>query len=361
MDRTHSLSDLFDDVLSKNKSEEQSGIPNPSLLLSTNNYVKINVYAARFNKKERTSNFVMNLLDKGDMFNDFYQGFKDFCKDFSSSECVEYDAFSDDYSSDNYSYLSKDKMNNEWDNLFLLLQKNDEYISYCKHLEKIIETTLSIVEYETSSNMYYAIRLQKPNPLNLMFKGKKKVLSCLYSNSVYTKRLEKNSIVIMDTHNIDCVVKVCKNSPYLPEFYVFNKSCFRAIFNYDEYLKNISVDFFNQLKSGKKTLPFLGTSPILEKNLDCIFDKIECKYVYNALSKISNDDTYLNQIVQTSAKDLKISLIKNCKANNQGKGEFSEDDFDNDFIKITPKNIKKVLNAIALKYKFNFFINKAVS
>lgn len=173
MDRTHSLSDLFGDVLRKDKSEEQSSISNPSFDISTNNYVKINVYAVRFHKKERASNFVMNLLDKGDMFNDFYKGFIDFCKDFSTSECVDYDAFSDDDSSDNYSFLPKDKMNKEWDNLFLLLQKNDDYISYSKHLDKIFETTLSIVEYETSSNLYYAIRFQKPNPLNLMYKGKK--------------------------------------------------------------------------------------------------------------------------------------------------------------------------------------------
>ena len=359
MDRTHSLSDLFDDVLSKNKSEEQGRISNPSFDISTKICVKINLYAVRFHKKERASNFVMNLLDKGDMFNDFYKGFIDFCQDFSTSECVDYDAFSDDYSSDNYSFLPKDKMNKEWDNLFLLLQKNDEYISYSKHLDKIFETTLSIVEYETSSNLYYAIRFQKPNPLNLMYKGKKE--SHLYSNNAKTTRIKNNSIVIMDTHNIDCVVKVSKNSPNLPEFYVFNKTCFRSIFNYDEYLKTISFEFCKNLKLGFITLPFLGSGSILKNNLDCIIGKIECKYVYNALSKISNNDTYLNQIVQTSAKDLKLSLIKNCKANNQGKGEFSEDDFDNDFIKITPKNIKKVLNAIALKYKFNFFINKAVS
>lgn len=355
MDLSHSLKELFDPVTTKVSFEEQRKNSSEYLNNPANNSIKINLYLVRFNKNKRNSNFVMEVVDEGDLCNDFCNGFKSFCKEYSSYDCVDIDPFSKDIELNNYSFISYDNMNNEWDNLFKLIKENR--IVFRDNKTKISEINLSIVKYELCNSLYYAIRLQNPNlpkcytSIDLYFTDKESI-----------KKFDTKSFFFMDTSKIDCIVKVSKLAKHEPEFYIFSQDNFNKIFNYNEFLKKESINFISKLKKNNIYLPFLGQGELLKNNLDFLSKSIEkYKIVYVALSKVSRNEDYLNVIINTPAKALKTSLLANIKANTRGEGCFTNEDFEDDCIKITDHNLKKVLKMLSLNYKYNFFTNKAIS
>ena len=117
---------------------------------------------------------------------------------------------------------------------------------------------------------------------------------------------------------------------------------FIKAFNYYEHLKNLVKDNISQIEEWN----FLASKEI-------IIDKIDNKYVYIPLSKIITDAEYLDCMKRVNIHELKNRLIE------KSGGKFTESDFEEDKLRVTPHNLQDVVKMISREFKYNFFTDMA--
>lgn len=130
--------------------------------------------------------------------------------------------------------------------------------------------------------------------------------------------------------------------PLSESVYLFNKKLFKKFFDYDDFVK----------ENVRKNINVIDRWKFIEP-ADLIKEKCEQKNVYRNLAKVFEDEEYLSQIEKTSPKQLKRSLLKNCPKN------FNDDDFRDDYLVATERNLEQVMKMLAKEFKFNFFTNHA--
>lgn len=288
---------------------------------------KINIYSLKHSLRKQSENFSVCLPDN--MNKTLLDDMCEYLSAFSQSQCKRFDPVgkSDDSA---YEFLPYEDIADKWKHIDELIatsrlfKEDNELVPFCN---------LSVCELEYGGATYYLCAQQLSS--ERFFKKKKVIMSA--NDSL---QIKPNKKVFLFGCNIDFIVRGAK-----PEdrcVFVFERKNFISLFNYYEYLQADVKKHGNEIE----TWSFLSSSQL-------IIDKIGQKNVYRSLAKVFSDKEYVAQINGTKAADLKHTLLE------RSGGNFDEADFEGDTIKVTPKNIDKVMKMLAKGFKYNFFANRA--
>lgn len=288
---------------------------------------KINIYSLKHSLRKQSENFSVCLPDN---MNEALLGeMCEYLSDFSQSQCKRFDPIgkSDDSV---YEFLPYEDIADKWKHI-------DELIAasrlFAENNELVPSCNLSVCELEYGEKTYYLCAQQLSS--ERFFKKKKVIMS---TNDLL--QIKANKKVFLFGCNIDFIVRGATTEDRC--VFVFDRKKFISLFNYYEYLQADVKKHSSEIE----TWGFLSSSQL-------IIDKIGQKNVYRSLAKVFSDKEYVAQINETKAADLKHTLLE------RSGGKFDETDFDGDTIKVTSKNIDKVMKMLAKGFKYNFFANRA--
>lgn len=314
-----------------NESLEKANIIKESVILSNiddvikNGEFNFNILKYKHSKKE--DNFAIKLPFSQNMIKEILQNIKALkCEETS---LIPYDPLHENKVGE-YQYLILDKIDHKFQEVCKLLKEVAVLNKKSEHDAGSINLLISDFTYKDKE--YYLGSLQIP--ANRLLKGKSAYEiddseNCFNSYEVGKKPLfqEEAKLKKIDIGNFialkfytDFIVEKSDENAVV---YIFNRKNFDSVFNYTEDLKKLVADNTTTIKSWT----FL-------KNTEFILDKITSKYVYEPLSKIISDASYLESMKKIKDLELKKRLLK--KSNNA----FSEDDFEGTSLKL-PKKIQK--------------------
>lgn len=290
---------------------------------------KINITLLKYMKKGKDNNFAISLPDN--LNKTLLSQICNYLKNFQGKSCHIFDPVGKD-DDEKYEYIDLCNLQEQWKYVKQLidgaeLYKDKSMLAPC--------ATLSITELslEQSEYTYYLGRQQTAIEKYL---ERHKVL--MSSNDELQDK--SNNKVFLFSCDVDFIVREDKDgNGYI---FILDRKMFCKIFNYDEEMKIRARQDVGKIKKWK----FL-------KSPDLIYKKIGQKNVYHRLAKVFSDPVYMEQIAKTPAADLKRNLL------DRSDGNFDECDFDGDLIKVTDKNIDKVMKMIAKGFRYNFFANRA--
>ncbi len=248
------------------------------------------------------------------------------CK-FHNAKCVDFDPINT--IEETYELLPFEKIKTTWENIEKAIN-NSVGFKNKESKEKAKIANLLAVELTYNGIKYFLCSKQKP--IIQLFKGK--TAFCEANDKL--KEIPIDNFYVL-SFNIDFIVPCDKSG-----IFIFNKKNFISFFNYDEYLKENVEKRINIIDDWK----FISS-------LDIVKECVSQKNVYKNLSKVFDDDEYLQQIKNIDSKTLKKRLLEKSEAS------FSEADFDKTKLKITKSNLDKVMKMLGKGFKYNFFSDKA--
>lgn len=287
----------------------------------------INVYAVRYAHKNKTENFAVALPD-----NLNWQLRSDFCENIVKyKECreVRFNPTVDGVEDGTYEFIDLTNIQEECQQLFDLLNNFFDYRG--ENRKKVPLSNLYICELDFEGKKYFLCSRQIDKSDKIL-KGK----VILFSNEdELDMRLPKDVFVLSPNTGFIIV-------PDEKKILIFDKKSFLAVFNYDNYQKEMV----------QKNITILKQWTFIE-NVDIIERKVEQKNVYRNLAKIFTDKKYLEQMKHTSPDTLKQNLLKRSPDN------FKETDFQGDKLIVTDKNLQTVMKMLSKGFNYNFFTDVA--
>ncbi len=290
----------------------------------------INIALLKYHHRKQEENFAITLPGNlnSDFLSDILTSLESFCCDKTSHPFDPVGKSEDD----TYEYINLSNIQDQWSYIKELIVDAE---TYKEKSELAPSASLSITKLsiEGSSFTYHLGKQQTPT--EKLLKRNRVLMS---SNDKLEDK--SNNKVFLFCCDVDFIVQEDKDgNGYV---FILDRKNFCKIFNYDEEMKAQAKANVKKIDSWE----FLS-SP------DLIYDKINQKNVYHRLAKIFSDPIYLEQIEKTSPADLKKNLLE------RSDGKFGGSDFDGNQIKLTNKNLDKVMKMIAKGFRYNFFANKA--
>lgn len=290
----------------------------------------INVYAVYYGQKEKEKkNFAVALPGT---FNEDWIG--DFCENiikYKNANEVEFNSTSDGLDDDTYEYVQLDKLKDKYDEINALICMARDYCG--ENRKKVPYANLFVCKLNYENSEYLLCAKQRENS-DKLFRGKR----IFMSQQDELKRLNSKEIFAMSCYS-GFIVDTSEN-----KVLIFDKKSFQDVFKYDDLQKEIV----------KEKISIIDGWGFLESP-EVIKEKCEQKNVYRNLIKVFMDEQYLGQMKSIEPAQLKENLLRNCP------NDFSEDDFKEEKLMVTAKNLAKVMKMLAKGFRYNFFTNTAES
>lgn len=285
---------------------------------------KINVYAVKNVHRPVADSYAVALPSNQNKV--FLHEYCDTLNIFSTCNCVKYDAI--EHKENTYEYIELSSLKDIWEKFENLL--NSDSLRRNNYEDFVSEINLTLCELVLEGKKYYLGTLQEKSEKT--FKGK----FPLFADEGKLALISPKKMITL-TLKVDFVVST--NDGII---YILNRKNFQKIFNYYEILKKHVIEKSNVIDAWT----FI-------ENSDFIKEKLDTGYVYKSLSKIIDDNNYLEDIKNTKPKTLKKRLLE------KSSGVFTEEDFKNNKLQINRSNMEKIIKMISKGFKYNFFTDKA--
>lgn len=303
---------------------------------------KFNFNILKYKHTKKDENFAIKLPFSQEMITETLKNVK--MMNSEEVSLIPYDPLHENKPNE-YQYLALNKIQHKFQEVLKLLAEVKVLNKKSEYDAGSINLLLS--DFDFKDKKYYLGSLQIP--ANRLLKGKRAYEiddnnDCydafevgkkpLFEEEAKLKKIELGNFIAIK-FNTDFIVEISDEDAMI---YIFNRKNFDSVFNYTEDLKNLVSNNTETIKSWT----FL-------ENTQYILDKISAKYVYEPLSKIISDERYLDSIKKIDNAELKNRLLS--KSNNA----FIEADFEEDKLKVTKANSKKIIKMISKGFKYNFF------
>ena len=281
--------------------------------------------------KLNTDKYNFSIALPGDTPIDFFEEVCACLRDFSDYEAFSYDPL--ESREIGYECLYEDTL---YDKIQIFAKMNYEADELnAINAYSLRKANMLICELTYNTKKYYLFMQQVPS--DRVFKGKKEFV--IGDGKIVNMHNSKGFVLSFVIGFIWEFSDEKKNSM----MYVFDRTYFSKIFDYEEHLKKI----VEEKSSVIEELPFLNNSSVL-------MEKLAQKNVYRSFAKIINDEDYIRAMNETPAQTLKQRLLEKSNSN------FKPEDFDeNDELIVTNESYKKIVKMICKGFKYNFFQDRA--
>ena len=310
----------------------ENGVNLNEILLETQSICengKINITLLKYLHKGREKNFALSLPDN--LNPDFLKGFCISLSSFQDKSSHIFDPIGKE-DDETYEYIDLSNIQEQW---AYIKQMIKEAALYKEKSELAPSASLSITEISIGDSTYTYYLGGKQTPLDKYLRRHHVIMS---ANDQLEDR--GNDKVFLFSCDVDFVIR--EDNTGRGYAFALNRENFCKIFNYDEEMKAKATRDIEKVKKWE----FLCST-------DLIYKRINQKNVYHRLAKVFSDPVYMDQIEKTPAATLKRNLLE------RSDGNFDENDFEGDLIKLTDKNLEKVMKMIAKGFRYNFFANRA--
>ena len=288
----------------------------------------INVYAVRYNQRDKTDNVAVAL--PGNLNFDFRHDFCENIIQYEDAQEVAFNPTSNGLEDGTYEYIPLSNVREKWDVFANLL---DDSLNYhgAENRKKVAHSNLYIGTLVYNNQTYYLCAKQG-NSSDRLLQGK-----CVFmTHQDELVKASPDEVFLMSSY-VGFVV-----DPVEEKVLIFDKKAFQAVFKYDDYQK----------EDVQRKISIVDQWSFLE-SANVIKERCAQKNVYRNLARIFADQEYLEQIQRTTPAQLKNNLLTNSPQN------FKEDDFQGEQLIVTTRNLNTVMKMLAKGFKFNFFTNNA--
>lgn len=256
----------------------------------------INVYAVRYNQRDKTDNVAVAL--PGNLNFDFRHDFCENIIQYEDAQEVAFNPTSNGLEDGTYEYIPLSNVREKWDVFENLL---DDSLNYhgAENRKKVAHSNLYIGALVYNNQTYYLCAKQG-NSSDRLLQGK-----CVFmTHQDELVKASPDEVFLMSSY-VGFVV-----DPIEEKVLIFDKKAFQAVFKYDDYQK----------EDVQRKISIVDQWSFLE-SANVIKERCAQKNVYRNLARIFADQEYMEQIQRTTPAQLKNNLLTNSPQN------FTEDDF----------------------------------
>lgn len=230
-------------------------------------------------------------------------------------------------------YLPLEEVEKSWEKInnkvqFITGSQNIMFKKEDKNYNILINMVASYIDNKENKRMYFISK--QTNNGNYYNKA------AFYRENKNMKKVDLSKCYFL-REEIDCIV-------YDNIVIIFNEKNFENIFNYDKILKEKAIKYKCEVKKWKFVKDIKEFSSDIENT----------KYVYRCIAKISDDIDYREKIKLISAKKMKKILLEKYT------DKFSENDFENNKLKITRSNKREFCKILAKETFYNAIEDKGI-